>query len=403
MASSEKPTEFWRCGRCGTPNPLTSYLAQCVACGASRGEGTMLASKAPAPKPTAPAKSPSLWLRVLSLAYLTWLMVILVVMRTLGDLWAPATILLFLPRFLWAAPLPLLGWWTWRRRDRWIALAQVVSLLLVLGPIMNFRLPLGRFFRDALPPDRLRVLSLNQSTNPIDLDAVKKLMEQERIDVVCFQEGPIQSGAPDPRLVKILTTLGWSFTSTQRIASRLPILSESHYKKDPYPEYGFWAVRIHQVKVRTRSGRAVWVADIHMPTVRIGFQRLLEGDLGALGRLNQWRQKQVEVLLAQTLGHSDDPIVIAGDFNTPPESRLLDPLRDLGQFGFDEVGLGYGYTRPSSLAFVAIDHIVATPQWVFTRCEVGPDVGSDHLPVIAELALPAPSKKARSAESEPGA
>ncbi len=395
MPPSAKPTEFWRCGRCGTPNPLTSYLPQCVACGAPRGEGTMLASKAPAQTAAAPPARPSLWLRGLSLAYLAWLVVILVVMRTLGDLWAPSTILLFLPRFLWLAPLPLLGWWTWRRRDRGMAVAQVVSVLLVLGPIMNFRTPLGRFFRDPLPPDRLRVLTLNQSTNPIDLDAVKRLMEQERIDVVCFQEGPTQAGSPDPRLVKILTTLGWTFTRTQMMASRLPILQESDYKKDPFPEYGFWAVRIHQVKVRTRAGRLVRVADVHMPTVRVGFQKLLEGDLDALGRLNQWRQKQVEVLIAQTLDDSDEPIVIAGDFNTPPESRLLDPLRKRARFGFDEVGLGYGYTRPSSLAFTAIDHVVASPQWVFTRCEVGPNVGSDHLPVIAELALPAPRKKPR--------
>lgn len=386
--SSAKPAGFWRCGRCHTPNPLASYLNQCVACGAPKGEGTMLRPAAPEPAGPSRGWASFSWLKALSLAYLAWLAAVLVVMRTLGGLWAPATVLLFSPRFVWLAPLPLLAWWTWRRKAHWLWLVQALSALLVLGPIMGLHLPVGRLFRDPPPSDRLRVLTLNQGVGELDLELLKGILEREKIDVVCFQEGAPAGGGADPRLVKALTARGWHFGKQDMTASRFPILSETDYLEDSFPEYGFWNVRIYQIEVRTRAGRRVRVANVHMPSVREGFQKLFHGDLGAVGRLNRWRQTQVEELARRTFGASESPVVVAGDFNTPAESRLLDMPRSLGRFGFEEVGFGYGYTRPSLLPFVAIDHVVASPEWTFTRCEVGPDLGSDHLPVIAELALP---------------
>jgi hypothetical protein len=59
------------------------------------------------------------------------------------------------------------------------------------------------------------------------------------------------------------------------------------------------------------------------------------------------------------------------------------------RFGYEDAGWGYGYTRPSRYPWFRIDHILASPEWVFTRCWVGPDLGSDHLPLIAEVVLPA--------------
>jgi hypothetical protein len=41
-----------------------------------------------------------------------------------------------------------------------------------------------------------------------------------------------------------------------------------------------------------------------------------------------------------------------------------------------------------------IDHVLATPEFTFTKCWVGPDVGSDHLPLLAEVILPNPADQA---------
>jgi vancomycin resistance protein VanJ len=104
---------------------------------------------------------------------------------------------------------------------------------------------------------------------------------------------------------------------------------------------------------------------------------------GELGR--------VAGLLAET-GHT--PLLVAGDFNMPSDNSSMASLRSFLRFGFEEVGWGYGYTKPSSAPWFRIDHILASPHWTFSRCWVGPDLGSDHLPILAELVLPEPDRPA---------
>jgi len=64
---------------------------------------------------------------------------------------------------------------------------------------------------------------------------------------------------------------------------------------------------------------------------------------------------------------------------------MLGPLRARYAFAFERAGWGYGYTRPTALPWTRIDHLFAGPGWQWSRCRVGPDLGSDHLPLIAEV------------------
>ena len=58
---------------------------------------------------------------------------------------------------------------------------------------------------------------------------------------------------------------------------------------------------------------------------------------------------------------------------------------------FSDAGLGYGYTewpqKSGRLVGVRIDHVLTGPGWRCRRCWVEPDVGSDHLPLLADLSL----------------
>jgi vancomycin resistance protein VanJ len=103
-------------------------------------------------------------------------------------------------------------------------------------------------------------------------------------------------------------------------------------------------------------------------------------------RYTAWRWEQLGRLLGK-LGESGDlPVLIGGDFNMPADSPMLDPLRSTYDFAFDEAGWGFGSTCPSRFPWVRIDHLLASRHWQFTGCRVGPDLGSDHLPLIAEAA-----------------
>jgi endonuclease/exonuclease/phosphatase (EEP) superfamily protein YafD len=79
---------------------------------------------------------------------------------------------------------------------------------------------------------------------------------------------------------------------------------------------------------------------------------------------------------------------VAGDFNTPTRSAVYrESWTDLTN-AFSAAGWGLGHTHFSRRIGVRIDHILASDHWHVTSCEVGPDVGSAHRPVVAELKRP---------------
>jgi endonuclease/exonuclease/phosphatase (EEP) superfamily protein YafD len=84
------------------------------------------------------------------------------------------------------------------------------------------------------------------------------------------------------------------------------------------------------------------------------------------------------------------PCVVAGDFNAAPWSR---PFRRLvAASGLVDSGLGRG-VRPTWHAHlpaprIPIDHVLVPAEATVLRREVGPDIGSDHYPVEAEILLP---------------
>ncbi len=79
---------------------------------------------------------------------------------------------------------------------------------------------------------------------------------------------------------------------------------------------------------------------------------------------------------------------VIGDLNTTPWSARYRKLVD--EVGLDDTRAGYGLeaTWPAFLPGflrIPIDHVLTTPDLAATGREVGPNVGSDHLPVWVEL------------------
>jgi endonuclease/exonuclease/phosphatase family metal-dependent hydrolase len=85
------------------------------------------------------------------------------------------------------------------------------------------------------------------------------------------------------------------------------------------------------------------------------------------------------------IGKEQGPLLIVGDFNTPPESTIYGAFWSNYTNAFTEAGLGWGYTYNASRTALRIDHILAGPGWRCRECWVGAEVGSEHRPVIADL------------------
>ena len=83
------------------------------------------------------------------------------------------------------------------------------------------------------------------------------------------------------------------------------------------------------------------------------------------------------------------PILVVGDLNTTPWSRAFAELVSALGLCDSRAGFGYQGTYPASSALVRIpiDHVLVSCDVGVRDRSIGSDIGSDHLPVIVELAL----------------
>lgn len=85
--------------------------------------------------------------------------------------------------------------------------------------------------------------------------------------------------------------------------------------------------------------------------------------------------------------HSTNPVIIAGDFNCTPYSPAFTPLKK----NLRDTARGRGYPatwhRGNPLLGIPIDHLLHTDELVCTSRHIGPQLGSDHSPLIATFRL----------------
>ncbi|HLL21506.1 MAG TPA: endonuclease/exonuclease/phosphatase family protein [Kofleriaceae bacterium] len=91
--------------------------------------------------------------------------------------------------------------------------------------------------------------------------------------------------------------------------------------------------------------------------------------------------------IAARVGALRAPVVLAGDLNATPWSRVFRKL--VGTTGLCDTRAGFGYqgSFPASSVVlrIPIDHVLVSCDIGVANRTLGPDVGSDHLPVIADL------------------
>lgn len=375
-----------RCGHCGTPNPVRAYLTHCLGCGRA-----LPASSAPAE----PARKRFSWraffrplILLATYGYALFVLVCLALIRWVGEGWWGVTTLLFFPRWLFLAPvcvLILLTAWV-KKPSLW--LVQGAVALVIAGPLMGFTVPITRLSSPRVEGEHFRILTYNLGDAPFDASALSKLLEREQIDLVCFQEAPRDAPALEEFFAK-----GWHRDRLKFVASRYPIVRELEPLPEDFHSEQRYGAKVHGIIIRTPKDREVLVASVHMPTLRPGLNRFLEGNVEGLRLHVEWWRHEIERLIGWLDQARGMPLVMAGDFNMPSDDSTMAALRTSFRFAFEDAGWGYGYTRPSRTPWFRIDHIATSPDWEVTRSWVGPDFGSDHLPLIAELVLPAGPKR----------
>ena len=91
-------------------------------------------------------------------------------------------------------------------------------------------------------------------------------------------------------------------------------------------------------------------------------------------------------ILAEIVKRSENPVIVAGDFNAAPTYRSIRALRGELEDAWEEAGWGLGGTYPSAFPLARIDAILYRGL-LADRARIGPKSESDHLGVCAVLNL----------------
>jgi hypothetical protein len=80
------------------------------------------------------------------------------------------------------------------------------------------------------------------------------------------------------------------------------------------------------------------------------------------------------------------PLVVGGDFNSPPDSYACRRMLEGLQSAFASAGSGFGWSFSSSHPLLRIDHLFASHDLEVLGCRVLPANASDHRPLVADFA-----------------
>jgi endonuclease/exonuclease/phosphatase (EEP) superfamily protein YafD len=312
-----------------------------------------------------------------SCLYAATVLALCLLLHLASDRWWAATVLLYAPRWPWAVPLGALvpAAALFRRRLLWL-LGPV--LVLVLVPWMGLCLPRPTFPGEARRQPALRVLTCNTHRGQLDAEALGTLVAATDPDVVALQ-------AWSERNEPAVFAYGhWHVRRDGQLclASHYPILTGEALDDPDFRGRDSAAARY---ELETPGGTLHFVS-LHLDSPRDGLEEvtLSCGARPDLLQANSDLRRRQSEKVRRWLDGWAGPVLIAGDFNTPPESTVYRDRWSGYANAFSSAGLGFGPTFFTARNSVRIDHLLAGPGWHCRRCWVGPPVGSPHRPVVAD-------------------
>jgi endonuclease/exonuclease/phosphatase (EEP) superfamily protein YafD len=244
------------------------------------------------------------------------------------------------------------------------ALLAAINVVLVISALQGAA-------QEAAPRSErfLRVATFNLWHHNDRMDDVAKFLADTDADAVVLQEVTKDHGS------KLRQDLGARYPygigeMGLVILSKHPIIAEGRIDRPGYPPWASLMLRWARLEV---NGTTFELAGVHL--ARPFYPKLQGEDIAAVTQFVQ----------GQTV-----PLIVAGDFNLSPWTEKLARFTEAtGLKRYNTFYLTWPMRRGKFplVPLVAIDNVFASRQFAKIATQGGPRLGSDHRPIIADIAL----------------
>ena len=264
------------------------------------------------------------------------------------------------------------------KKSRFILATIFLSAILSAQVLSWHSLPLR-----AAETENYKVLSANIWTDNIDAERIIKFVREEQPDLAVFMEVNDTMSSQLETLKGILP-----YSSNQLTPYRLGTVL---YSKTPMSNVQLQKFNTRSAVNMTASvevaGKEMSIVAIH-PFPPITLDMFIDRNR-AFAAVSDYVRSQTT------------PVILAGDFNTTMWSPYYRQLERTTKLKNSRDGFGILPTWPSSLAYlrlpnlkpltklaqIPIDHCLASPSLQVVDMHTGPNIGSDHLPIVVDFHL----------------
>ncbi len=307
----------------------------------------------------------------------------------IGERSGATALLTYLPQHPWGIAPLVCGVLALRGRRPKLALLSGAALVFWACALMGLKVhPSGSGQKE------VRIVTYNVAMATRSADLYARQIKAQNPDIICLQEArrsyPPERAGENPVGEKIAAHFpGWHHETAGDVLtlSRFPILQTR-----VFPLRDGSTRRTLATTIQTPRGQ-LRVLNTHISTSFSG-QSKYHGLKSQLAEISvnarpsaQARLEQIEPLALALDADTRTPLVLCGDFNTPPRGLFYHQLSARLNDGFAQAGNGMGLSFPSRFPLLRIDY-VWTRGARATSVRVDKAGASDHRMVIADLSLP---------------
>ena len=293
----------------------------------------------------------------------------------------------------------------WIIRKKWWCMLPVIALF----ANYNYISAVVQFSGGAESEGKtLKIMTLNTRSfiddNQDDsADNIKSYMEDENINIVCFQEYREHvSGRPE----KISNFLKNMFPH-QAISGSMAIFSKYPITKKDYLTFRESNNSAQWVDIETEQKQSIRIINVHMQTTGVNSALRHASKMENNGipidnsqraeivanrmEYEYYRRAEQADIISDIIKQTKTPVILCGDFNDTPASYTYKRLKGGLNDGFKTAGKGYMYTYRGAKKLMRIDYILHSKSLKGVNYYSNSKNWSDHNPVVMELNIPSSS------------